>query len=134
MSGGDEGKWMLGRVQKIRRRSGTKWVFSWQPVDLQNKSQVKYGKKGYSQPTLMVLLQWFISAPGRFKFKYEHTYCFWIDVEAIISTVTLSRDPLTSVYEIDHVMEWLWMNLLLDKLSNNGFCLIFLENTLGSFR
>lgn len=55
----------------------------------------------------MVLLQWFISAPKRFKFKYEHTDCFWrgfwIDVEAIISTVTLSRDPLTKVYEIDHV-------------------------------
>ena len=103
VSGGDEGKWMLGRVQKIRRRSGTKWGLSRQPIDLHNKPHVKYGKKGYSQPTLMVLLQWFISAPGRFKFKYEHTDCFWIDVEAIISTVTLSRDPLTKVYEIDHV-------------------------------
>ena len=63
VSGGDEGKWMLGRVQKIRRRSGTKWGLSRQPIDLQNKPHVKYGKKGYSQPTLMVLLQWFISAP-----------------------------------------------------------------------
>ena len=51
----------------------------------------------------MVLLQWFISAPGRFKFKYEHMDCFWIDVEAIIFTDTLSRDLLTKVYEIDHV-------------------------------
>ena len=51
----------------------------------------------------MVLRQWFISTPGRLKFKYEHTDYFWIDVEAIISTVTLSRHPLTKVYEIDHV-------------------------------
>ena len=43
------------------------------------------------------------SGKSFFKFKYEHTDCFWIDVEAIISTVTLSRDPLTKVYEIDHV-------------------------------
>ena len=51
----------------------------------------------------MVLLQWFISAPGRFKFKFELTDCFWIDVEAMISSVTLGRDPLTKVYEINHV-------------------------------
>ena len=77
--------------------------FQGNPLTFRHKPQVKYGKKGYSQPTLMILLQWFISAPGRFKFKYKHTDCFWIDVEAIISTVTLSRDPLTKVYEIDHV-------------------------------
>ena len=51
----------------------------------------------------MVLLQWFISPPGRFKFKYEHTDSFWIVVETVIFTVTLSRDPLTKVHEIDHV-------------------------------
>jgi hypothetical protein len=84
----------------------------------------------------MVLLQWFISAPGRFKFKYEHTDCFWKDVEAIISTVTFSRDPLTKVYEIDHVdgMALDEFNLLLDRLSNDVFCLFFLKNTLFSFR
>ena len=46
-------------------------------------------------PTFMVLLQWFISTPERFKFKYKDTNSFWIDVEAIISAVTVSRDPLT---------------------------------------
>ena len=37
MSRGDEGIWMLGRVHKNRRRSGTKWRLSRQPFDLQNK-------------------------------------------------------------------------------------------------
>ena len=103
MGGGDEGKWMLGRVQKIKRRSRTKWGLSRQPIDIQNKPHVKYGKREYPKPTLMVLLQWFISAPWRFKFEYEHKDCFYIDVEVIISMVTLSGVPLTKVYEIDHV-------------------------------
>ena len=58
---------------------------------------------GFNLPTLIVLLQWFISAPGRFKFTYKHTDCFWIDVEAIVSMITLNGDSLTKIYEIDHV-------------------------------
>ena len=102
---GGWGKWMLGRVQKIKRLLRIKkWSgdFQGNPPTFKT-STCEYGRKGYSQPSLMVLLQWFISAPWRFKFKHEHTGCFWIDVEAIISTVTLSSEPFTKVYEIDHV-------------------------------
>ena len=52
VSGGDEGKWMLGCVQKIRRRLGMKWGLSRQSIDLQLKPHVKYGKIEYSQPSV----------------------------------------------------------------------------------
>ena len=37
LNGVDEGTWWVGRVQKIRRKVGTKWGSSHQPVDLQNR-------------------------------------------------------------------------------------------------
>lgn len=44
LEGVDEGTWWVGRVQKMRRRVGTKWGMSRQPIDLMNRP-VRINKK-----------------------------------------------------------------------------------------
>ena len=72
VSGGvDIGTWWLGRVQKIRRKLGTKWGLCRNPVDLFSQNTV--GKKVSSSQNIQIMLNWFKSAPGRNKFKYDVT-------------------------------------------------------------
>ena len=73
----------------MRRRVGTKWGLSRQPIDLMNRP-VRTNKKGFSSPSTMVLLNWFSKAPGHLKFKYDHSDNKWIDVDSVIATVTFT--------------------------------------------
>jgi hypothetical protein len=95
--GTDSGSWWIGQVQKMRRRVGTKWGVSRNPIDLMNQFT---RSKGVPAPTAQGLLNWFSKGPRRNKFKYNATNTQWIDVEAIISTVTMKFNATTGVYTI----------------------------------
>ena len=43
----------------------------------------------------------FSKVAGLNRFKYDHTDTNWIDVDSIITTVTLSFNPVTSVYTLN---------------------------------
>lgn len=64
-------------------------------------SQGGLGKKVSSKPEYQVMLNWFKSAPGRNKFKYEVTDTQWIDVDSIICIVALSFNSTSNVYTLD---------------------------------
>lgn len=98
----NEGCWWLRWVHKIRRKVGTKWGLSWQPIDLQN-FQVNLGKKNPSTLNLMVFMQWFRKHPDQMKFKYDHADCKWINVDTIIWTITVSYNSMSKIYTLDHV-------------------------------
>ena len=51
----------------------------------------------------MVMLSWFNKAPGQLKFKYDHSDWKWIDLDSIISTVTMSFNSNTNLYSLDPV-------------------------------
>lgn len=97
--GADVGSWWLGRVQKIRRKVGTKWGLCRYPIDLLNRNST--GKKVSSGPTVELLLNWFKRAPGRNKFKYDATDTQWIDLDGVISTVALSFNNRTNIYSLE---------------------------------
>ena len=47
------------------------------------------------------MLQYFSKAAGLNKFKYEHSDTKWVDIESIITTLTLSFNSVTSIYTVD---------------------------------
>jgi hypothetical protein len=96
--GVDEGCWWLGRVQKMRKKVGNRWGICRQPFDLMNR---EVGRKSPTGPTKQVLLNWFSKTQGNSKFKYDHSDCKWVDVDAIISTVTLTYSPSQKVYTLN---------------------------------
>ena len=98
-SGAETGTWWLGRVQKTRRSFGSKWGLCRNPIDLM--AQGFQGKKVSSKPEYQVMLNWFKSAPGRNKFKYEVTDTQWIDVDSIIYIVALSFNSASNIYMLD---------------------------------
>jgi hypothetical protein len=69
-AGGESGTWWIGRIQKIQKRVGTKWGICRNPVDLLNKPAGS-SKKVPSNPTVIVLLNWFQKVPGHLKYKYN---------------------------------------------------------------
>jgi hypothetical protein len=99
-AGGDSGTWWVGRVHKIRKRVGTKWGICRNPVDLLNKPAGS-GKKVASNYIVMVLLNWFQIVPGHFKYKYTGSDSQWIDLEAVISIVSMTYNSRTNVYMLD---------------------------------
>lgn len=99
----DEGTWCIGRVQKMRRKVGSRWGNCTQPLDLQ-KRDVNRGKRpGVGACTVMVYLNYFRKVPGFLKFKYDLTDSIWIDVDTIISTVTMTYDKERELFELDPV-------------------------------
>ena len=48
-----------------------------------------------------VMLQYFRKLPGHLKFKYDATDSRWIDVDAIITTVTVEYNSSNDVYTLD---------------------------------
>jgi hypothetical protein len=99
LQGVDDGTWWIGRVQSMRRRVGTQWGLLRHPIDLMNRSSTS-GKQSSSPCNLQVMLQYFRKCPGHLKFKYDHTDSRWIDVDTIITTVTLSYNSSTDVYTL----------------------------------
>lgn len=54
-------------------------------------------------PTTMVYLHWFKKVPGLNKYKYDESDCIWVDVDSIISTVSLHYASNTKIYTLDEV-------------------------------
>lgn len=54
-----------------------------------------------SDPTIMVLLHWFRKVPGNLKFKYDGFDIQWVDLEAIISTMSMTFSARTNMYTLD---------------------------------
>jgi hypothetical protein len=92
---GSVGKWRLGRVQKMRRKYGTRWGNLQQPMDLLSRST------NTSNVRVEVLLNWFSCARTNNKFKYDVSDSQWIDVDAVISTVTLTYNRAQNLYILD---------------------------------
>ena len=69
-------------------------------MDLLNKPSSN-GKKIGSSCNIMVLLYWFSKARGSLKYKYDALNSKWIDVDSIISTVTMTYQPSSKLYALD---------------------------------
>ena len=48
-----------------------------------------------------VVLQYYRKHPNRNRFKYDQTYSKWIDVDCVISTVTVGYNFANEVYTLD---------------------------------
>lgn len=99
----EDGSWWIGRVQSMRRVHVKQWGLLQQPVDLMNLMNLKEtsAKQNSNTCNIQVMLQYFWKFPGHLKFKYDHTDTRWIDVDTIISTVTLEYNSTTDVYTLD---------------------------------
>ncbi len=56
-----------------------------------NKSNV-VGNKITRGPIIMVLLNWFNKSCGNLNFKYDVTDTNWVDIDSIISIVTMNYE------------------------------------------
>lgn len=54
-------------------------------------------------PTAMVYLHWFKKVGGQNKYKYDESDCLWVDIDAVISTVSLPYACNTKIYTLDEV-------------------------------
>ena len=97
-AGGDFGTWWLGRVQKMRRRVGKTWGLCRNPVDLNARKAA--GVQVNSSSSIQLMLNWFKSAPGRNKFKYDVTDTQWIDIDSVICIVALTYNPTNNLYTL----------------------------------
>ncbi len=96
----DKGSWWVGRVQGLRRKVGASWRGVSQPVDLLTRSGNTW-KKSNSNPIIEVQMNWFSKAPGRHRFRYDHSDSKWVDIDTIITTVTLSYQKMGKVYTLN---------------------------------
>jgi hypothetical protein len=87
----DQGLWYLGRIQRMKVKKGNDSGRLNQLVDLMNKPSI----------TIAVHLNYFSKAPGHLKFKYALTDCIWVDLETLISSVTMSYNERHNVYTLD---------------------------------
>ena len=49
----------------------------------------------------MAYLYWFKKIPGLNKYKYDESDCIWVDVNSIISTVSLDYSSSNKIYTLD---------------------------------
>ncbi|KAL3695728.1 hypothetical protein R1sor_009804 [Riccia sorocarpa] len=76
----------FGRVQKIRRKYNGKWGKTRSEIDLLDRPVPQPGEGSICQ----VLFNWYTAIAGsRLKFRYEGTDLQWIDIESMISVVTM---------------------------------------------
>lgn len=87
-------------MQAMRRRNGKQFGVLRQAVDLLARTE-ESGRRNPNNPHIEVMLQYYRKYPGRNKFKYDHTDSKWIDVDCIISTVTMSYNSTNEVYTLD---------------------------------
>ena len=86
----------------MKRRLGTKWGVSRNPIDLMNRSTYK---KGGSVPSMQVMLNWFSKGQRQNKFKYNAIDTQWIAVNSIISTATLELMRLLEFIHLERRIE-----------------------------
>ena len=54
-------------------------------------------------PTSNFMMYYFSPAPRHFKFHYDQTYYKWVNVDSIMSNVTMEYDPFRQIYPLDPV-------------------------------
>ena len=96
----DQGSWWIGRVQKMLCKVGIQWDLLYHSVDLINQLAVA-GKKNTNPSPIQVLLQYFSETASLNKYKYDHSDTKWVDIECIITTITLSFNVVNSVYIVN---------------------------------
>ena len=69
-------------------------------VDLLARTE-ESGRRSPNNPHIEVMLQYYNKHLCRNKFKYDHTDNKWIDIDCIISTVTMSYKITNEVYTLD---------------------------------
>ena len=57
-------------------------------------------RKGLQTPSVMVLLTWYSKQPRHYKYRYDVSDWKRIDLDAIVSTVSLSFNLSTKVYSV----------------------------------
>ena len=78
---------------------GSRWGISRQPIDLFNIGGGASDNHGNTQ--IQVLLNWFPKARMNLKFKYNVSDSQWINVDSIISTITISYYFVSAIYTLD---------------------------------
>ena len=71
-----------------------------QAVDLLAQTE-ESRRRNPNNPHIEVMLQYYRKHPGRNKYKYDHIDSKWIDVDCVISTVTMSYNSTNEVYTLD---------------------------------
>jgi hypothetical protein len=102
-------------VQKIRKIVGNRWGLSRKPIYFMNKPNVETNNIIGGLIT-MVLLNWFSKYHDNFKFKYDVIDINWVDIDSIISTITMN-------YEKEKIRYWLNCldAILLDEFVTNKY-------------
>ena len=59
------------------------------------------GKASKDGPRYEVMMYYFTIQAGRFKFRYDHADFAWIDMDTIITSVTLSFNASTKIYTLN---------------------------------
>ena len=54
-------------------------------------------------PTFEITMYQFSHALGHLKFHFDHTYCKWVDVDSIVSNVTMEYVLVRKIYSFDLV-------------------------------
>ena len=67
------------------------------------KRTIQNGNRGSITSTAMVYLHWFKKHVGLNKYTYDESDCVWVDVDSIISTVSLQYAPTSKIYTLDEV-------------------------------
>jgi hypothetical protein len=72
----------------MKRKVGNKWGISHQPIDLLNKITT----------TIMVLMNYFFSYRRHLKFKCDAINSKWIDINSVITLITMTYHKVQHVY------------------------------------
>lgn len=72
-------------------------------LDEEGSSKRKQGIYLANCKSAMVYLHRFQKHPGHNKYRYVESDCVWIDVDAIISTLSLSYSAAFKIYTLDEV-------------------------------
>ena len=86
----------------MKRRNGHMFGVLRQLVDLLARVE-ESGRRNPHNPYIEVMLQYYMKHLGRNKFKYDHTNSKWIDVDCIISIMTMSYNATNKVYTLDRI-------------------------------
>ena len=71
-----------------------------QVVDLLGRTEESM-RRNPNNLHIELMWQYYRKHLGRNKFKYDHQDCKWIDVDWVISTITMSHKPKNEVYTLD---------------------------------
>ena len=82
----DFSSWQVGRVQAMRRHNRKRFGILRQVVDL--LAQTKESRRRTNNLHIVVMLQYYRKHPCHNKYKYDHTYSKWIDVDALYLRLT----------------------------------------------